>query len=292
MKALTLCFIILSHLLCATASQASFENVGIGAKPMGMGGAYTALAKDTHAIVWNPAGLADIAQREIGVSYLELYGLVGYSFIAAAQSLTDIGVVAVGLSGSNDPAGNYQEFALNVSAARQVFSKLNLGLNLKYLSSQAGMGEITVGSSHGLALDLGMQYDIWNERVHCGISLPNVLSYLSYNREELKHAQARQYNEALLREYRLGFAIELDELHKSLSQTQFSCELADGNVLLGIEKQIQHAAIRAGYRFSKGLSNGITFGLGYRIYGFQIDYAYVQGRYDSPTSQFSVTLYY
>ncbi|MFQ6041339.1 MAG: hypothetical protein ACE5PV_10825, partial [Candidatus Poribacteria bacterium] len=132
MKVFTiLCFIVSA--LSVTESQAAFENVGIGAKPMGMGGAYAARADDTDAIIWNPAGLADISQREIGLSYLELYGLVGYSFIAYAHHINNIGTVAGSLSGSNDSEGSYQEIALNISAAGKVWSNLRLGFNLKYL---------------------------------------------------------------------------------------------------------------------------------------------------------------
>jgi hypothetical protein len=58
-----------------------------------------------------------------------------------------------------------------------------------------------------------------------------------------------------------------------------------------MEKQIRNAAVRAGYRLGNGLSSGITVGLGYRVNGFEIDYAYVSGRYGSQTSQFSIKLY-
>jgi hypothetical protein len=281
-----LCFIIFC--LFATELQAAFENVGIGAKPMGMGGAYTAQADDTNAIIWNPAGLADISTREISLNYLELYGLVGYSFIAYAHHLDSIGTVAAGLSGSNDSEGGYQEVALKISAARQLMN-LCLGFNLKYLRSRASMGEIKIGSGAGVAFDLGLRYNL--KRLRLGMSLPNLLSYITYNREELKNAEADQYSESLLREYHLGLAVNLDFIHKSLSQTSFSAEVANGNLLLGMEKKIQNAAIRAGYRFSKGLSNGITIGLGYKVNGFELDYAYVSGRYGSQTSQFSIKLH-
>lgn len=292
-----LCLIVFGA--CTFESQAAFENVGIGAKPMGMGGAYTALADDTTAILWNPAGLADVSIPQIGLSYLELYGLVGYSFIALAQPVASVGTIAASLSGSNDRDGNYQEVVLNISLARQVVSNLNLGINLKYLSSKASMGEIKVGSGVGLAADFGLRYDLslrskagLKNKLRFGISLPNLFSYISYNREELKNAQASQYSESLLREYRLGLAASLDSIHKSLSGTSLSLEFANGNLLFGIEKKIKNAAVRTGYRFSGGLSNGITFGLGYSINEFELNYAYVNGKYDSQTSQFSLNLHY
>ncbi len=50
------------------------------------------------------------------------------------------------------------------------------------------MGNVKVGRGTGIAIDLGARYDIWNERLSLGISLPNFLSYLSYNREELSQS--------------------------------------------------------------------------------------------------------
>jgi len=276
--------------LSVTESQAAFENIGIGAKPMGMGGAYTARADDTNAIIWNPAGLADISQREIGLSYLELYGLVGYSFIAYAHHLEKIGTLAGSLSGSNDSEGSYQEISLNISAAGKVWSNLRLGLNLKYLKSRANIGETKIGSGAGYAIDLGLRYDFSN-KLRFGIFLPNLLSYIAYDRAELKNAEAKQYSESLFREYHIGLAANLDFIHTSLSRTLLSAEIANGNLLFGIEKRIKNAAVRAGYRFSDGLSSGITIGLGYAVNGFELDYAYVSGRYGSQTSQFSIKLY-
>ncbi|MBM3236644.1 prolipoprotein diacylglyceryl transferase [Candidatus Poribacteria bacterium] len=305
---LTILYFIIFGMV-TTELQAAFENIGIGAKPMGMGGAYTAPANDTNAIIWNPAGLADISKQEIGLSYLELYGLVGYSFIAYAHHIDNLGTIAGSLSGSNDSEGNYQEVALNISAARRIirnipmksgkssnldasgfWPNLSIGFNLKYLKSRANMGEIKIGSGAGCALDLGLRYDLKN-KLRLGIYLPNLLSYIAYNREELKNAKADRYSESLFREYHLGLAVNLDFIHGSLSRTLLSTELANGNLLFGMEKQLRNAAIRAGYRFSNGLSNGITVGLGYRVAGFELDYAYVSGKYGSQTSQFSIKLH-
>jgi len=269
----------------------AFENVGIGARPAGMGGAYSALAGDINAILWNPAGLSDISKREIGLSYLELYGLVGYSFVAFAQPFAPIGTVAGSLSGSNDRDGAYQEVMLSISAARQVKPDLALGFNLKYLSSKAYMGNIKVGGGSGMAFDFGLRYDTWDERLSLGLSLTNFLSYIAYNREELKNAQASSYGETLSVEHRLGLALKLDSFHEALSNSYGTLELANSCLSFGIEKHLEDTAIRAGYRFSGGLTNGISFGLGYKIGGFRLDYAYASGRYGTQTSQFSIILY-
>ncbi len=42
--------------------------MGIGARAMGMGGAFTAVADDATAVCWNPAGLAQLRDNQIFVS--------------------------------------------------------------------------------------------------------------------------------------------------------------------------------------------------------------------------------
>jgi len=39
--------------------SATFVDIGFGARPLGMGRAYTALAADANAVVWNPAGMKE-----------------------------------------------------------------------------------------------------------------------------------------------------------------------------------------------------------------------------------------
>ena len=51
--------------------EASFvEALGIGARAMAMGSAYTAVSDDLSAIYYNPAGLTQIERHEVMVGYL------------------------------------------------------------------------------------------------------------------------------------------------------------------------------------------------------------------------------
>ena len=100
-------------LLFQPKANAAFENVGVSARPMGMGGAYVALVNDTSAMIWNPAGLARLNEPEIGLNYLELYGLVNYSFVGWAYPLRLGRTVGVSVSSSSDPDGLYQELAFD-----------------------------------------------------------------------------------------------------------------------------------------------------------------------------------
>ena len=131
LKQIAFHLIILSAL--ALEAYPAFETVGLVARPMGMGGAYTALASDASAMIWNPAGLAKLTKPEIALNYLELYGLVNYSFVAWAQPMRDGRVIGVGLSSSSDPDGLYQELVFDLSAAEEIRENLHVGFNLSLI---------------------------------------------------------------------------------------------------------------------------------------------------------------
>ena len=60
--------------LCASVMTAhsAFEDVELGARPLGMGSAFVANADGAGAIFWNSAGLVRGDRRELTMSYMEL----------------------------------------------------------------------------------------------------------------------------------------------------------------------------------------------------------------------------
>ena len=45
------------------------EELGVGSRAMGMGGAYVGIADDYSALYWNPAGLGQIRRMEVNVGF-------------------------------------------------------------------------------------------------------------------------------------------------------------------------------------------------------------------------------
>jgi hypothetical protein len=77
--------------VCAFADKyaAEFLKVGAGARALGMGGAFVALADDASATYWNPAGIVSLSNTELEAMHAEQFGnLINYDFVAVAFPLS------------------------------------------------------------------------------------------------------------------------------------------------------------------------------------------------------------
>ena len=73
------CFYILFMTLCFTPlTFAAFNDIGVGARPLGLGGAFVALADDSNAPNYNAAGLAYIEEIQIGATYAQRFSGLHY----------------------------------------------------------------------------------------------------------------------------------------------------------------------------------------------------------------------
>ena len=69
-----------------------FLKIPVGARALGMGSAFVALADDATAVYWNPAGLVFASQRQAWAEHAEQFGdLVNHDFLAFEQPLAATG---------------------------------------------------------------------------------------------------------------------------------------------------------------------------------------------------------
>ena len=65
-----------------------FLEIGAGARAVGMGGAFTAIADDPTAFYWNPCGLGDVKGLKFSGMYADLWGgLASYSIAGIAAAV-------------------------------------------------------------------------------------------------------------------------------------------------------------------------------------------------------------
>ncbi len=271
--------------------NAAFENIELMAGPAGMGGAYSAATQDTSALIWNPAGLARLPAPEIGISYMDLHGMLGYSFIGVAHPIRSGQTAGAAILNSSDVEGISQERILLLSAATRVWRRLHIGINAKYFSTSVNLEQMPLGRGAGWGTDLGIQYDLMTESFSIGIVFPNLFSNLSYRR--LKETTSKStYDESLLREWRIGSAVKInlssDTPDRKPDALLVAFEIANGVPRIGCEYRYAEFALRLGWRFSDGL----TAGFGYQRGNIRLDYAFVNERYGPQTSLFSVRLFY
>ncbi|MFH1278839.1 MAG: PorV/PorQ family protein [Candidatus Eisenbacteria bacterium] len=132
----------------------AFLKIGIGAKAVGLGEAFTAIADDATALYWNPAGLVNLPRREAYFSHTSWIADIDYEYMAYAQPLNYLGGISVGLhvgtlrtnmmeTTEYQPYGTGREFSysdlfVGVGAARNFTDKLSIGFGLKYVRENYG----------------------------------------------------------------------------------------------------------------------------------------------------------
>ncbi len=84
------------------SAAAQFLTIGAGARSLGMGGAYTAIAEGPEAIYWNPAGMAAMKSPEADYSLTQLPAGIMHNYAAAAAPSSflhgDVGVAFTSLT--------------------------------------------------------------------------------------------------------------------------------------------------------------------------------------------------
>lgn len=189
---------LLSVSLCSMAfgqakvgtTGAQFLELGVSARAMAMGEAFTAVVDDISAVYYNPAALTTLYGREATFTYISMPADVGYGFGAIGFPLESIGgVIGIGAYGltsgdivettyeqgviSPTIAGTGRTFAwnnlaLSLSYGRYLTDRFSIGLSVKYV------GEFAHDySSNGWAADVGTIYDTGFRGFKIGMAITN-----------------------------------------------------------------------------------------------------------------------
>jgi hypothetical protein len=171
-------------------------SVGIGARALGMGGAYVAVAEDGDALFNNPAGLGEIDSLKLTSMAGNILEDVNYTVLGAVTPLGEKSAVGLGYAGSfvtgielRDNYGilsrkaNYGDSVIFASFGRKLTEKLSLGIGLKYYFTDGT--EIDSGDGKGLNLDFGILQKGW-DWLSLGLVGQNLLSSgrMNYQNEE------------------------------------------------------------------------------------------------------------
>ena len=237
---------------------------GLGAKALGMGGAFAALADDGTVALWNPAGILAFGENAwIGGSTSQLFGMVPYQYVGGGFSFAGYGI---GLGWANAEAKTVEDDKVIVYSANAfmgtVAVKLGdfgwVGANLKYY-----MEKITKNYS-GFGFDLGVIIPVMPE-----LSVAVVVKDLG----------ATIDGQTVTPVYVAGLAGKLLEGALILgTDVELSSTFTVKNLRAGLAFQlIENLGIRAGlvvpeFDFNKYY---VTVGAGFALGGLSVDAAYV-----------------
>jgi hypothetical protein len=230
---------------------------GLGAKALGMGGAFSALADDGTVALWNPAGILAFGENAwIGGATSQLFGMVGYQYVGGGFSFAGYGI---GLGWANASAGDfYSANAFMGTVGVKIGDFGWVGANLKYY-----MEKITNEYS-GFGFDLGVIIPVMPE-----LSIAVVA-------KDLGTTIAGQTVTPL---YVVGFAGKLLEGALVLgTDVELTSAFEVKNLRAGLGFQlIENLGIRAGLvvpelKFDKYY---VTVGAGFSLGGLSVDAAYV-----------------
>ncbi len=162
MRKINLFFLI--FLLFGSSTLTAFADLYMGARPMGMGSAFTAISDDANAVYWNPAGLALSGGRKFTFMHGLVQNVPGLRLDYAAYSQNINSSAGIGFSWLNISATLEQGENAETSEFSQNVYVLGGGIEVVegYLSAGFGVKRFTIDSSidggAGLGFDLGMIY--------------------------------------------------------------------------------------------------------------------------------------
>jgi len=311
-------------------TSAAFLEVGIGARSMGMGGAYVAIAQDAIAMYWNPAGLARIQQASGMFEQVDWVTDVNFNFLAATiplgNNLGSMGIFINSMSMPNQlvrtvqhPDGNGEEYSASsmvfgLSYARNLTDRFSIGANAKYISER-----IWHEQASSLAFDIGTLYDTGLDGLRIGACISNfgpglklsgsdLLIYydpdpqhLGNNDKIMGKLMTDEWPLPLNMQVGLSYTTNITGgIELALAADALHPINAGESINLGTELNLfRMFFLRAGYKslFLEDSETGFTAGGGinYRLFGasnIRIDYAYADMSRLGSISRFTLGLYF
>ena len=282
-----------------------FLAIGVGGRPLGMGGAFVSLVNDVSAGYWNPGALSMINYPQFALMHDERFGnLVNYDYGAVAipwgpnislgLSVIRLGVDDVPntknalidlnnngyldngerLDYSKITLFNAADWAFIATYSKKQSEKLSYGVNMKVISRS-----IDDGSAWGIGFDVGAVYSL-SPKFRVGANLQDLTTtLLAWNtgRKELITPTAKlggSYDIEFLKTGRITPALDFDVRFEN---RKFASLAHLGPVSFDMHAGLEYGfkdlfAIRVGYNDVKQL----TLGAGVKLPKLNIDYSFAK----------------
>ncbi len=269
MKIIGLTLVI--SLLLIKSSYSQFENSDIGARAVGLNGAFTSLSNNSLAVFYNPSGLGQLKYREVSAFYSPSpYGISEIS-TAALTYVEPLSIGTLGFGIKNYGFELYKETNLILSYGNNFRGKFFYGLNVNYYNLKIQ----NYNSASALGADIG------------------ALSYLTdfirwgFFAKNIGGAKIGESQQELAQVYRTGVTVEPGN---------------DLNLIMEIEKDVKYPlSFRGGMEYFINDNIYLRAGIGTQPTSFsggisinynllQLDYAIYNNQDLGITNQGSLTV--
>ncbi len=297
-------------------SSGSFLRIGVGARPVGMGGAYVAICDDVVSCAWNPAGLILIDGSEFALTHTALPADIDYNHACYGMPVKmldgtialQFGVLSTNLTETSEyqPYGTGREFSFTdwlfgLSIAKRFTDRFSGGFAVKYVREELGV-EIGGPTTSALVLDAGTYYEIGPRNMRLAVALMNFGGDLTpdgtYETTTASGTSKSNYaGFAPATEFKFGIALE--PIVRTWLDTVIDFELAHPSdnketFRLGGEAVFSKVlAVRAGHDFGADAMQ-TSFGLGANVTVLSVasrfDYSATLTEYLSTVHRLSITL--
>ena len=281
-----------------------FLSIGVGGRPLGMGGAFVALANDVTAGYWNPALLSKLNYPQFSLMHDSRFGnLINYNYGAVGipfgkNASLGLSVIMMGIddipdtrsalidlngNGTLDPGErldpdkitsfNSSDYAFYLTYSKKHSENFSYGANLKVIRRN-----IAEESAWGLGFDIGASYILMN-KIMLGANLQDVTTtYLTWStgKKEVITPTAKIGAGYMIKLWK-GVLTPVVDFDIRFENRQSSSEAHIGPVSfdshIGAEYNFQNLfSIRAG----RNDIGNLTLGAGIKLPKINIDYSFVK----------------
>lgn len=301
-------------------TAAPFLGIAVGARAIGTGGAFAAVADDATALYWNNAGIAQLPMSEVIVVHNEWIADMSFDYVgtvinmgpgALGVSLTSLSMDEMDVTTVEEPEGTGERFdagdlAVGLSYAHAITDRFHLGGTVKYIRQS-----IWKESASGFAFDLGTLYEThFFNGLKIGAIISNFGTSMRMEGDDLvvQHdpddtlfgnndnvlANMKTDHWNLPINFRVGVAMDVlnDGLHRvTLASDAMHPNDNEESMSVGGEYGFKNMLfLRAGYKsvFLEDGEEGLTLGAGFHLTSLTniqlgLDYAYQDfGRLGNP----------
>jgi len=296
----------------AGTSSGTFLRIGVGARAVGLGESFVAVANDPSAIYWNPAGLASIQQNQVALNHVSWPADINYEHLSYVVPVKrfggslglQLGVLSTEIDETTEyqPFGTgrtfiYSDMVVGFAYARRWTDKLLVGFGAKFVREDLGQ-DVGGPVSNAFLIDIGSIYYLGYGSVRIATSLSNFGPEFKPGGEFESPitGEIRSYDgfdPATV--FRYGVAFEpIETAQQRLTTSLEINQPADNQQLIkaGLEwSWLRRLSLRSGYNFQ---ADELKFSAGAGLFAAlgdteaTIDYAYTDGGALGAINRFSL----